>query len=175
MRNLACVALTLALCGFHPGCSQRQGPGLEKMFRMGERVQAGPLVYTVLDAEWLDQLGEGPTARLPQYRFLAVRMSVTNGGVDVSNIPSTTLISASGVQHEELENASSLPQWLGYIRTVQAADTLYGRVLFDAPPADYQLRLSAGSADPDHETAVRVDLPLQLGAARVPRAAAAQQ
>jgi hypothetical protein len=175
MRNLACVALTLALCGFCSGCSGRKDSSTAKMYRMGERAQVGPLVYTVLDTEWLDQLGDAPTARLPQHRFLAVRISATNGGVAAVNIPSTTLVSASGVQYGEIEDASALPQWLGYIRTVKAADTLHGRVLFDAPPADYQLKLSSGSGDPDRELTVNVDLPLQLGIQRIPPSVTAQQ
>lgn len=175
MRNLACVALTLALCGFGGGCSRGKVSGSNKMFRMGERAQVGAMVYTVLDAEWLDQLGEGPTARLPQHRFLAVRLSVTNGGAATANVPATALVAASGAQYSEIEDASALPQWLGYIRSIKAADTLHGRVLFDAPPADYQLKLSAEGGDPDSELAVTVDLPLQLGIQRIPSPAGAQQ
>ncbi|HVX66392.1 MAG TPA: DUF4352 domain-containing protein, partial [Bryobacteraceae bacterium] len=146
-----------------------------KMYRMGDRAQAGPLVYTVLDTEWLDQLGDGPTARLPQNRFLAVRITVTNGGAATANVPPAILISASGTEYREVEDASPLPEWLGYIRSVNAADTLHGRMLFDAPPGDYQLRLRSGTSDPDRELAITVALPLQLGSPRIPAAAGAQQ
>jgi len=129
---------------------------------MGEHAQAGILIYTVLDTEWLDQLGEAPDVKLPQHRFLAVRMSITNSGAAASGVPQAVLIGANGTRYEELGKASGLSAWLGYIRSVNPADTLHGRIVFDAPPADYQLKLNSGAGDADGETAVLVALPLQF-------------
>jgi len=53
---------------------------------------SGPLIFTILDAEWHDQLGEPPNVRTPQQRFLSIRISVTNSGVATSGIPALSLV-----------------------------------------------------------------------------------
>jgi hypothetical protein len=162
MRKLIYPSLALALCICHAGCTRPEPAGPQKMYRMGERIEVGSMVYTVLDAEWLDHLGTGAAARLPQHRYLSVRLSATNGGASVVTIPPMAISSASGDRFEEIQEASALSEWLGYIRSVKPADTLHGRVVFDAPPGEYQLKLSAGTGDPETDTVVSVDLPLRL-------------
>ncbi|HEX8984719.1 MAG TPA: DUF4352 domain-containing protein [Bryobacteraceae bacterium] len=159
MALLAGIA-TLSLC--FSGCTPGKSGGVAHKFRMGEHAQAGTLIYTVLDTEWLDQLGQPPDVKLPQHRFLAVRMSITNSGAAPAGVPRAALVGASGTRYEELENASGLSAWLGYIRSVNPADTLHGRVVFDAPPSDYQLMLSSSAGDADDGAAVLVALPLQF-------------
>ncbi len=163
MLKLVCG---LALVLFLSGCSSHSSSVDSKMYRMGERVQVGPLIYTVLDTEWLDQI-DAPNPRMPHDRFLAVRLTVTNSGVATSAIPPIFVSDRRGTSYPELTDAAGVPEWLGYIRTVKPADTLHGRVVFDVPAAEYQLKLS-DDAEPENVKLATVDLPLQLGAPRVP-------
>ena len=78
LRAAIGVLLFCVLCG----CSSRGAGSRIAAYRMGERVPVGSLIYVVLDTEWLDHFGDPPHARLPEQRFLAVRISVTNSGAD---------------------------------------------------------------------------------------------
>ena len=49
-------------------------------YSMGERAQAGLLIYTVFENRWMPQLGEGTTARIPANRFFLLRLSMVNSG-----------------------------------------------------------------------------------------------
>ncbi len=156
------ASVALALCGFLGGCvSEPAARHNAKVYRMGEPVQTGPLVYTVLDTEWLDQLGDPASPRLPQNHFLSVRISVTNAGSTTSGIPPLTILDSHGTAYPELDDAKGLPEWLGYIRTVKEAETLHGRVLFDAPTGAYRLKV-ADDADRENQTSATVNMPLQL-------------
>jgi hypothetical protein len=162
MRNLPYAGVAVVLCGLLGGCSaQKSSRSTPNLFRMGERVQAGALVYTVLDTEWLDQLGDSPTPRLPHNHFLNVRISVTNSGTTTSGIPPLVLSDSHGKTYTELSDAEALPEWLGYIRSVKSAETLYGRALFDVPVGDYRLRV-ADDAEPENQKTATIELPLQL-------------
>lgn len=144
------------------GCSRTDRPkGSLGTFTMGERVTVGPLVYTVQEAEWRDQLGDGPGARTPQYRFLVIRLSVTNSGIRPAEIPHMSLIGADGQAHAELTEAKALPDWLGFLRSVAPAATEHGRVLFDVPSGSYRLRLTT-VAEGDEELFALVEIPFQV-------------
>jgi hypothetical protein len=164
MRKLVLAGLAAIMCGILGGCSgQKSAGGPPKLFRMGEHVRAGNLVYTVLDTEWLDQLvlGDSPTPRLPRSLFLSVRISVTNSGSATSGIPPLTLIDYRDRTHPELSDAGGLPEWLGSIRSVKAAETVFGRVLFDVPAGDYRLKVT-DDAEPENQKSATVEMPLQL-------------
>jgi hypothetical protein len=135
---------------------------------MGERVQVGTLIYTVLDAEWRDQLGAQPKTRLPQHRFLAVQLMATNGGSAVCGVPMLSLVNESGKSYEELSDGEGLEDWLGYLRTLKPGETIQGRVLFDAPLGAYNLRL-VNDADLEDQRSALVDIPLQLGPRALPQ------
>jgi hypothetical protein len=137
------------------------------MFRMGERIQVGSLIYIVLDTEWLDRIGDGPNPRLPHNRFLTVRLSVTNSGVVTSGVPPTSVLDGRDESSPELNDANGLPEWLGSIRSVKPAETLHGRTVFDVPTGGYQLKLS-DDAEPENVKIALVDLPLQLERPQVP-------
>jgi hypothetical protein len=175
MLKTACAAIILIVCLLATGCSSTtSSPGLAKIYNMGERVQVGTLIYTVLDTEWLDQLGDGPSARMPRNRFLTVRVSVTNSGAAVSAIPPMTLTTSGGQDYTELTDAPGVPEWLGYIRSVKAAETVHGRAAFDVPAGAYQLHLS-NDAEPENTITARVELPLQLSRPQVMPGAIAGQ
>ncbi len=148
------------------GCPSRTSPSEWRMYRMGERAQVGPLIYTVLDAEWLDQLGKAPDIRMPRNRFVAIRVSVTNSGASTSGVPTMSLLDANGAAHTELTDGTGITDWLGYIRTVKPAETLHGRVLFDVPPASYKLKVT-NDAEPEEVRMATVDIPLDLSTAPV--------
>jgi hypothetical protein len=162
LRSLfVCAGLAAMLAG----CS-RQNPHPVVSYKMGETARAGPLSYTVTEAEWFDQLGEGAAARVPKSRFLAVRLTVTNGGAQRSAIPPVELVDARGESHPEVD-AAELGDWLGTFRGLDAAQTEHGRVVFDVPSGTYRLRV-AEDADPDVQRAALIELPYQ-SPALVPR------
>ncbi len=162
MLNLGWAGVLLALCGIAGGCSSERTPRQDpKVYRMGETVKTGPLVYTVLDTEWLDQIGDSANPRLPHNGFLVVRVSVTNTGSSVSGVPPLTITNGQGVTYSEINDATGLAEWLGYIRSVKPAETLHGCILFDAPTGEYKLRV-VDDADPENQSSATVQMPLEL-------------
>ena len=161
MRRLSAPA-TVLLLTLAPGCSSRAPQNVTKIFSMGEPAQAGQLIYTVTDAEWLDQLDEPPAIRIPQRRFLVLRISVTNSGAGVSGVPAMRLEDGRGEVYEELPDGRGVPGWLGAFRLVQPADTETGAALFDAPLGSYRLRL-IDDASEENEVSVWVEIPIQVG------------
>ncbi|HEY1203190.1 MAG: DUF4352 domain-containing protein [Bryobacteraceae bacterium] len=162
MRKLGWFGVTLALGGFLGGCSSQGNSRHDpKVYHMGEPVRTGPLVYTVLDTEWLDQIGDPLAPRLPRNHFLSVRISVTNAGSATSGVPLLTIVNSHGVAFAEIDDAKDLPEWLGYIRSVRSAETLHGRLLFDAPTGDYSLQV-ADDADRESQSTATIRMPLEL-------------
>jgi hypothetical protein len=160
----ACLGLALAAGLFLCGCSSGKPEADNRTYGMGEPAAVGPLIYNVTDTEWRAQLGEGPTARLPQHRFLLVRLSVTNSGAGISAIPTMALVDTSGQTHLELTDGQGVTEWLGFLRTVSPAQTERGRVVFDVPPNAYRLRVT-NDAEPGSEKAALIHLPLELSPA----------
>ena len=158
-----CLGTALAACLLLFGCSSGRPDAEKHVYRMGEPVAVGPLIYTVTDTEWQAQLGEGPTARLPEHRFLLVRLTVTHSGASNSAIPPAALLDARGQTHLELTDGQGVPEWMGYLRTISPAQTERGRLLFDVPPNTYRLRVT-NDAEPGTEKAALIELPLELAA-----------
>jgi hypothetical protein len=162
MRRFSVAGVVLLLCALAVGCSSGTFRTSPTVHPMGQPVQVGPLIYTILEAEWSEQLGDPPSVRTPQQRFLEIRLSVTNSGAGPSGVPALRLVDAQGRTYEELSDGEGLREWLGYLRSVKPAQTERGRVLFDVPVGAYRLRL-ANDADPENEKVALVDIPLQLG------------
>jgi hypothetical protein len=155
LRNfLICAGLAVVM----GGCARRN-PHPVVTYKMGETARVGPLSYTITEAEWFDQLGEGAGARLPKNRFLAVRLTVTNGGAARSAIPLTELRDARGEVHAEVD-AAELGDWLGTFRGLDPAQSEHGRVVFDVPSGTYKLRV-AEDADSDEQWTALIELPYQ--------------
>ncbi|MCL5745247.1 MAG: DUF4352 domain-containing protein [Acidobacteria bacterium] len=110
-------------------------------YRMGERATVGPLIYNVLDAQWLTELGSGVSPRVPANRFFVVRLSVVNSGQAESVVPPVSIEDENARSYTELMDGNSVPQWLGYLRRVKPAENLVGNIVFDVPPHEYKLRL----------------------------------
>ncbi len=145
---------------FLAGCSSNPGEPT-KIFRMGEQAPAGSLIYTVYETEWKPQLGEGPGAKIPANRFLILRLSVTNSSNQNSGIPQMTLVDNAGKSYQELTEAPGVPKLLGIIRSVKPAQTEEGRVVFDAPPGAYKLRVTDDSG-PGRERALLIEVPFEF-------------
>jgi len=133
-----------------------------RLYVMGERAEAGPLVYNVLESAWKGQLGEGAHLRVPQNRFLLLRLSITNGSPDQISAPPTTLVATSGVEYAELPDGEGVEDWLGVLRRLNSTETIFGWVLFDAPRGDYQLRVSDDAFDPADARLAMIQIPLRL-------------
>jgi hypothetical protein len=148
-----CCVLLLAGCGGKPKDEVRT-------FSMGEKVELGHLIYTVYETQWLTQIKQDPTPRIPQNRFLLVRVSIVNTGGGSILSPHLTIQDDRGNTYQEVANGEGVPQWIGYLRQVQPAEAAQGNMVFDAPPAHYQLRLT----DEDESKVALVDMPLTFGA-----------
>ncbi len=162
--RLSCSALAcLALAGcaaWLSGCSSGPVTIPARTFGMGEKVLAGHITYTVFETQWLTHLGEGLDARVPQNRFLLVRLTAVNGGGSDANIPNFTIVDDNGNSFDELSNGTDVPQWIGYLRSAHPADYVQGNILFDAPAAHYKLHL----ADDTGTYRALVDMPLSFNA-----------
>ena len=154
--SAACLLLLLVATG----CTQESAA--LRTYAMGERAEAGPLVYNVLESSWRTQLGDGAHLRVPQYRFLLLRLSITNGSPDLVSVPPTVLVSPSGTEYSELTDAEGVDDWLGLLRRLKSTETALGWVLFDAPRGDYQLRVSDDAFDPAEARLAMIQIPLRL-------------
>ncbi len=149
---------TLIILASQTACMR---PAPVNVYRMGEKVQAGQLIYNVFGTKWQAQIGEGPQARTPAYRFMIMHLTVVNSGAEPVSVPSFKLTDESGRIYAESMEGQGVPLWLGMIRRVKPADTLEGDAVFDVEPKSYKLKLDDGS---DSGMVVMVDLPLQFDA-----------
>jgi len=163
MRRVPFLAAASAAV-FLIGCSDN-GTGLgvfviggPKRYPMGDKVEVGHVTYRVLETQWMTQIPQDPTPRIPQNRFLLVRVSAANGGGGDASVPGLTLVADDGKTYSELSAGEGVPQWIGMLRKVKPADSLQGNVVFDAPPRHYNLRVT----DENSDTAALIDLPLNL-------------
>jgi hypothetical protein len=131
-----------------------------RTYRMGEPVQLGNLIYTAYDTQWMTQLGDGPNVRIPRHRYFLVRLSIQNRGSADTMAPVFSLVDDSGETFGELINGDSVPQWLGYLRTIRPGTSAEGRVIFDAAPKHYKLRV----ADESEQRIALIDIPLSFDA-----------
>ena len=112
----------------------REAGAAVQVFGIGEKVQVGPLIYNVLEAEWSPQIGRGEQARLPARRFLTVHLSVTNSGAEPVAVPSFRIVDEAGHQYSESMDGQNVASWLGLIRSLKPVETLDGNILFDVEP-----------------------------------------
>lgn len=150
--TLALLATVLGLTS----CAQRTAPA--RTFPLGEKVTLGDLVYSAFETQWLTQIGQGTEARVPQNRFLLVRVSVSNSGGEAIACPAMNIVDDSGNSYSEISDGQGVQQWIGYIRQINPADTMQGNLLFDAPPRHYKLRVT----DQEGQRDALIDLPLEF-------------
>jgi hypothetical protein len=157
LRLLVPLPVLLALI-ILPGCSP--APPKVQTYPMGQKVGTGHLIYTVFETQWLTEIGQGPSARLPEHRFFVVRMSAVNSGGSEAAVPALVLEDEKGNSYPELSNGEGLPQWIGYLRQVKPAESVQGNAIFDAPPGNYRLRVS----DENMDQSALIEIPLSFGA-----------
>jgi hypothetical protein len=136
-------------------------PAPVNVFRMGEKVQVGPLIYNVFEMKWQGQIGEGQQTRMPAHRFLVLHMTVVNSGAEAMSVPPLKISDDAGRNYDESMEGQGIAQWLGMIRTVKPANTLEGNAVFDVEPKSYKLKLDDGS---ESGRVTMVELPLQFDA-----------
>ena len=150
---LGVVVLSAALgCG----CADHSVP-VVRTYQMGDKVSIGSLLYTVLETQWLTQVGVPPDEKVPQHRFFLVRVSiVSRSGHDDVMVPNLSVEDDSGKSYSELSSDIGAPQWIGLLRQLHPADSMAGNLVFDCPPGHYKLRVLDDAA----ENAALVDIPL---------------
>ncbi len=142
-------------------CSGRKAGAGGMTFRMGERATVGKLIYNVTEAQWKTNLGDGASARVPEHRFLVVRVTVTNSGTDQVAMPLLKIFDANGNSYLEQDNGEGVEGWMGFLRMMSGVETREGALLFDVVPASYKLQITDGG-DAENEIVGYVDIPLQL-------------
>jgi hypothetical protein len=150
-----------ACCTLLAGCG---GKTATPVHQMGERAEIGSFVYSVLEARWAQQLGDGPSPRLPRASFLLLRVSGTNGGTSNFTIPQLTLVAPTGEEYPELADGEGVTDWMGVLRGVAPMETKARWVLFDVPRADYRLRVADDAFDPADAKTAFIEVPIRLAA-----------
>jgi hypothetical protein len=158
-RVVLSTALIFSALGLF-GCSKGNDPSVIGTFRMGEKVQAGPLVYTVLESEWKSALTDG--GRAPAHRFLFLRLNITNTSNRPVALPAFVLRDPKGQDYPEVvDNMQDVRDWMGLLRNVQPSQTQSGWIVFDAPMGAYKLAVSDGG-DVDTEKHALIEIPVHL-------------
>lgn len=123
----------------------------------GEKATVGPLVYNVIETQVLTKLGDDPASvRTPTNRFYLLRVAVSNSSNEDLAIPGLTLVDDSNQEYPEMADGTGVPNWLGIVRRVAAAQTEEGDIAFDAPAQHYRLRLT----DETDDRQLFIDVPL---------------
>jgi hypothetical protein len=164
------LALSIFLLTLTTGCTSKRP--VVRTYTIGERAEAGLAFYTALEAVWKSQMGEEPAVRMPQNRFLLIRMRMTNSSPQEMSVPLMHLVAPSGEEYVELSDGAGVEDWLGVIRRLKPNETLFGWVLFDAPRGDYHLRVSDDAFDPADAKVALIQIPIRLesGAEYLPEA-----
>jgi hypothetical protein len=127
---------------------------------MGERIQAGNLIYTILEVDWLEQIS-GTVPKESNSKFAVVRLSVTNAGNKEMSLPMLQLVDDKGNGVMELAEIEGVEEWLGVLRNISPAETIQGRIVFEVTPKNYLLRVT-DAGEPDRERFAMVNIPLRL-------------
>jgi hypothetical protein len=151
----ACFTL-LASCAHKPATPA---------FQMGERAEIGSFVYSVVEARWAQQLGDGPSPRLPRSGFLLLRVSLTNGSARNFSIPQLALVASTNEEFPELSDGEGVADWMGLLRDVEPLETKTKWVVFDVPRGDYRLRVADDAFDPADAKTAWIEVPIRLTAA----------
>ena len=141
VRPLVSLAALFTVASLISCSSTAGGNSVIPNYSMGERAQAGQLIFTVFENRWMPQIGGGTTARVPANRFFLVRLSIVNSGSNEAVAPPLTLIDDNGQRFQELTDGEGVPQWIGYLRRVKPADTLTGNIVFDVAARHYKLEV----------------------------------
>ena len=160
LLRLTLTTILVVSLVFAMSCS---GGNVEEPTRkMGELTPVGPVIYNVLETEWLNELGSSVSQSTPNDKFLVVRLSITNSGNQEVAVPLLSVEDVDGNSVMELSEVKGAGNWLGLLRIVAPAQTLQGVIVFDVPAKDYNLRVTDGG-DLESEKTALIELPLTLG------------
>jgi hypothetical protein len=160
-RDAICGALAAGAAGLAACGRGGQGGSSGRVYQMGERVQVGNLIYTVLETAWLAELQGATTSRLPKNKFLRIQMTIFNSSNRELSVPMMGLEDPEGIESLELSDGDGVSEWLGILRHVNPSETLQGSALFDVKQGEYKLRVSDGG-EPEKEITALVHIPLIL-------------
>jgi hypothetical protein len=136
-------------------CKRQEAP---VTYPIGEKVLVGHLSYTVFETQWLTQLGDPSSPRIPQNRYFLVRISIANQGSAELVPPNLAIEDDKGHTYPELSNGEAVPQWTGYLRQIKPASSVQGNLVFDAPPGHYKLKV----VNEEGSHAAFIDLPFSF-------------
>ena len=139
-------------------CSSSNKVPPVRTYQMGERVSVGQLAYTVTEKQWQNQLGGGVDARIPQNRFLLLRMNIQNTGQSEAIVPNTQVKDDAGTSYPEVVDGEGVADWIGGTRQLKPGGTVQGYLLYDVPPKRYYLQVSGE----EEKTIALVDIPLSF-------------
>ena len=126
-------------------------------YQVGEKVELGPLTYTVLESAWRSQLGDPGRPRYPEQRFLVIGVQIQNTGSSEATVPPFVVVGSSNQEVKESSNGEGVERWLGLIRTIGPKQQAEGFVLFDTALGTYRLKLTeSGDSGEDRHTFVAV-------------------
>jgi hypothetical protein len=148
--------LVVAATAFLASCGEGDAPYPVRTYNLGDKIALGHINYQVFETQWLTQMGEGPTLRIPKHRFFLVRLSASNSGGSDVMVPNFTIEDDSANSYPELSESDGVPQYIGYLRNVKPMDSAQGNALFDCPPRHYRLKIQ----DETGEKTAYVDIPL---------------
>lgn len=157
-KHTACAAL-LIFGALLTGC--RQQGALAKPWQMGEKVQVGTFIYTVLEADWKTELHGNLGSILPKNRFLVLRISVTNAGGEDRSLAFLQLKDEKGGEYTEFSELEGVSGWLGILRKLPPAGNEQGLIVYDVPPSSYKL-VATDNANPGEEKTTMIDIPLVM-------------
>jgi len=100
-----------------------------------------------------------PAPRIPENRFLLVRVSILNSGGEDAVAPAMVIEDETGKTYDELSDGRGVPGWVTYLRTVKPGNAVQGWAVFDAPPKHYKLRAN----DENSDRYALIDVPLSFG------------
>jgi hypothetical protein len=157
---LGLSGVVLASCGGNSSSPDASKTPV-RTFKMGERAAAGTLTYNVLEAEYRTQIGSATAPRIPEKRFLVLRLAITNGGGKEAELPMFHLVDAAGESYPEVQNGEGVAGWFGILRKIAPTSTDEGRILFDVTPRDYKLEVTDG-AETGKEILAHIEIPMQF-------------
>lgn len=128
-------------------------------FPMGQKVQVGKIVYSVLEAEWRSDVPGGKQP--PKNRVLQLTMAITNSSSQETAIPTLRLISAKSEEFAEFIEIEGNMSWLGLLRRLQPSLTETAAIYFDVPIGAYKLEV-VDHSDAENEKTAYIDIPASL-------------
>ena len=159
-RSLVMGLAAVAAAGVSSSCTDAKTAAESRVYQMGEKVDVGNVVYTVLEADWRAGIGEGANPMVPKDRFLVIRLAITNGTGAQISLPFLSIENRKKEPFMEVQEVRDLSQWMGLVRLIGPAQTEDGRIVFDVPQTDYFLRVT--NSDPENEITRLVEIKLTL-------------